>query len=366
MIIRKEPFGYMYLNLENGFNIELLSNQVKKEFNVIDNSEGKQGLFFNQPLVLDIYFSFECNFNCNFCFNKLHSYPKSELMNKRTIEETIKYIIDKGIYIVNILGGEPLKKPQKDKVFYFIKKLREKNKKVVIDLTTNAYYINKEVILFLKRYDVKLNISLLSIKEKSFQKITNHNNVKKIKRNILNFVDNKIQYGVSTPIIKTNYNDFNDIIKFTNSLNFKSWVLRYPTYKKNNNFNFKLVDFFKKSRKVKEKSNKEIKFDAPFSYKFFYEDIEETISNKIDKLLTRCSGGNYKIQILPNGDIHRCILLIDKKKKIGNIFDEDFSLNKPNFINKKCDCKLKKYCKVCEGYLIINKLEYDDRCKNEI
>ncbi|MDD2260025.1 MAG: radical SAM protein [Acholeplasmataceae bacterium] len=348
------------LSTDNNWNLVLIEDS--KKINKVDNRNNSI-LPISKPIYFDIHPSFNCNFRCIFCYNTfLGNWSNKTIMSKKTIKNIISYCDKNGVFWLNVLGGEPWHPKNIENTRFIIKEAYKHN--IRVDVTTNGYYINKKTVDFCKKYDVRFNISLLALNKCTGSEITgikNYNLICKIDK----YLNNKINFGISTPIIKQNKNEIFELCNYINKLSNYSWVLRYPTLPDNNNINLSKSEFFTIAKKIIKKSNKNVYFDAPFAYKKF--NIKPP-KNKLDFLYCGCKAGYLKLEVLPNGDIVRCGLLRKTDGVIGNInYDWDnikLSLKhrnkKINCNNKNCDYK--SFCTGCPGYAILNNKLFDDRC----
>lgn len=360
-VVRHENIGLC------GYNdgVLCLLSGVPKGFRVVDNRGTNKAL--GAPVYIEFYPSFLCNFSCKYCFVDDKAVGiQPIIVSKKTIDSLIKYSYDKGIYTIYVFGGEPLLPSVIEKVFYLIEKSYLHG--ININLTTNGYFINSKVISFLKRFNVILNISLQGSNSEITKQVSKNQNAYIVHEKIISFVENKIDYGVSTNIIKSNLSEFDNLINFINSLKTcGAWVWRLPTIAGNFlHHRYESItskDFFALYERKKEKIKKRIYFDTPFSYSYFN---VEPPKNDLDKLYAGCNAGLRKITVLPNGDIWPCILLLGHDYyQMGNInydinWDVTISNKVINCSNKSC--KFIDICTGCPGYTWQNKVDYDTRC----
>ena len=121
-------------------------------------------LDFNRILFVN---SYVCNMNCPYCMHAQHKKNKHITSNMSFGIERSKNLFDLLIkespyekIQITFSGGEPL-------VFFndylipMIKYIRQSktNKRIVIDLFTNGTLLNKENILFFKKYNVRIGVS---------------------------------------------------------------------------------------------------------------------------------------------------------------------------------------------------------------
>ncbi len=137
-------------------NDEELCNYIEENEEELDNKDEENSL---RKVVINV--SNKCNLNCLYCYAEGGSYGrKDELMKKDTFIKIVDELINKGINrigIVSFFGGEPLLNYKL--IEYAIPYLKEKIAIDNIEIVTNAFLLNREIIMNLKKYDVSLSIS---------------------------------------------------------------------------------------------------------------------------------------------------------------------------------------------------------------
>jgi len=352
------------LSTDKNDNLVLVDKYQKQE-NIIDIRSNFK-LPISAPIYIDIYPSFVCNFRCIFCYNSfLGNWSNKKMMSKKTANNIIKYCKKQGVFWINIVGGEPYHPKNRNIIKYVVKEAHKNNIKT--DIVTNIHYVNKDIVDFCKKYNVRFNTSLLAFNKKTGTKITgikNYNAISKINKHL----NKKISFGISTPIIKQNIDEIFQICDYINSLSNCAWVLRYPTIPDTNSINLPIDEFFKISKEIIKRCNKKVYFDAPFVYRRLNSNPPK---NKLDKLYCGCKADFLKFEIMPNGDVVSCILLKNKYGILGNINKDKNIPTTYKFrnmkIKNKCvnnNCIYKSFCTGCPGYAILNGKSFDDRCND--
>lgn len=148
------------------------------------------------PLALTWELTNICNFSCPFCYiNTPNKTTKSVDFNKT--KEDLNYLIDKGLLICYLTGGEILTHPHFNDIYLYLKQ-----KGVLVALLTNLSLLNEEHISLFKKYPpYKVTVSIYGISNPTFQSITgtkysyNH-----ILDNIIKLQNNGINVTCQTPI----------------------------------------------------------------------------------------------------------------------------------------------------------------------
>jgi len=131
--------------------------------------------FGRQVSYLRLSVTDRCDLRCTYCMPKRMTFlPKSELLTLEELSELSHYFIDKGIKKIRISGGEPL--IRKDILSLFEDLSPRLNSGLTeLTLTTNATQLSKHAD-DLARFGVKrVNISLDSLNEDVFTKLSRRN-----------------------------------------------------------------------------------------------------------------------------------------------------------------------------------------------
>ena len=365
-VARLENIGIL-VNDDSVLGNYFLSNGIPRNCKVVDNrADNKKRL--NVPIYLDVYPSFLCNFRCTFCYLKLLgiNLADSKHMSDETINATIKMCKNRGISTINILGGEPLHPLTWPTTRKLIERAYEEG--IRADVTTNCYFLTKEIVNFLNRNQAKLNLSLHSLQSNNSKEILGLDSSQQLKNIILNVVDGKINYGLTTSILKTNIDEIEQLIDFVNDLSTcGAWVWRYVTVFGNFDRStlYSPKEFFELYKKYKNRIKKNVYFDGPFSYKYL---SVKPLETEFDAVLTPCCNpGESKAEILPDGTIYSCILFYgDNNQVIGNVstevnFTKSYGYKKLYCSNSSCSYN--RYCTGCPAYANRMDIKFDDRCE---
>jgi len=185
------------------------------------------------PLEVMIEVEARCNFNCQFCFNKI-SFAQNGRNIKPLSTSYFKKIIDNvsqaGIKIVKFTGGEPLLR--KD-IFQLLK--YAKNKDLEVRLNTNASLINQKNVKKFKGIVDNVLISMF---------IGHSEDLSKKARAIELLKEQDIPVvRAGTVAIKENILNFDKIAKLINSLPLDEWEFYRPIpLSKKDNLNSSLIN----------------------------------------------------------------------------------------------------------------------------
>ena len=148
-----------------------------------------------------------CNLRCIYCMDE----KGNKFLNKDEIYKVVKESAKLGIKKVRITGGEPLVRPG---VVSLISKINNIEGIEEIYLTTNGILL-ADMIDELSKNGLKgVNISLDSLKEDRFNKLTRVGNLHKV----LEAIDKAIALGIKVKLNTVIVNDINkdEIIDFVN------------------------------------------------------------------------------------------------------------------------------------------------------
>jgi len=180
------------------------------------------------PWEVMIEVTSHCNFNCQFCFNKI-SFAQNGRAIKDLSTDYLKKIIDglikAKIKIIRFTGGEPLLR--KD-IFELIK--YAKNKEVEVRLNTNASLINQRTAKKLKGTVDNILIPIESYSDEEESKITGykHSLKKKIKAIELLKKEGIPVVRAGTVAVKENILNFDKIAQVISQLPLDEWELYRP------------------------------------------------------------------------------------------------------------------------------------------
>ena len=124
-----------------------------------------------------------CNYRCIYCQSEkeFEFIPHQEILRFEEIVEIVQEAVNLGITKVRITGGEPLVRKG---VVNFIKKLREIKKLEDISLTTNGFFLPEYAEKLKDAGLNRVNISLDSLQEEKYKKITRGGSLEKALKGI--------------------------------------------------------------------------------------------------------------------------------------------------------------------------------------
>ncbi|HHX48776.1 MAG TPA: GTP 3',8-cyclase MoaA [Clostridiales bacterium] len=279
-----------------------------------------------------------CNLRCKYCMPEkgIKKLPHDEILTFEQMVNVAKAAKKLGIKKLRITGGEPLVKRNFIALLESISEIGFED----LGITTNGINLPK-YIDDIKRLGVKrINISLDSLNKKTYQLITNHDELDKALLGIDKSIEAGIKVKINTVMLKNiNENEFENLINFAKE---KNILLRF--------IELMPTECSKDFAKLHYLSSKDVikKFNAKFVREEGVADIYDIggflvgfispISNKF------CDSCN-KIRITSTGLLIPCLhsnVGYSLKPYVDNVDElarqiEKFTLNKPisHFIGEK-------------------------------
>lgn len=169
--------------------------------------------FGRQHDYLRISLTEMCNLRCFYCMPE-EGVPKREKAVFMTSEEVIdiaKVFVDLGVKKIRLTGGEPLVKKDVEHVIRELGKLP-----IELTLTSNAILVDRYIETFKEAGIKSVNVSLDSLVEEKFNKISRRNYFQKIMENIQLLIREDFHVKVNCVLIKgENENEIQDFIQWS-------------------------------------------------------------------------------------------------------------------------------------------------------
>lgn len=154
-----------------------------------------------------------CNLRCFYCMpdEKYNFTPASKLMQPKEIETLARLFVGEGVTKIRLTGGEPLVRKDAPDI---IRRLSQMS--VNLAITTNAVRIDEMLPEILNANFSQINISLDSLQEKRFRKITHRDYFKRVRANIDLLLTHHIFPKINVVIMKgLNDDEIHDFIEWT-------------------------------------------------------------------------------------------------------------------------------------------------------
>jgi len=356
-LFNEKEYERLLQNLNKGIKSETISKLEKSHILVSDKYKEKKFIeFLKQKYnsnkfdleIIYLIFNSNCNLKCKYCYVEKSTKPtfNPQSMNKEIFDETINCIerLIKQIKKKNpkkeslnfiFYGSEPLmSKELVSKSLERITKICNKNKvKPEFNITTNGTLFDDEIIKQLKKFNVKISVSLDGSKKiNDSMRITQSNKgtYNKIVSNLKKLNKNKIPFGISCTIGPHNVNNLKQNIKLFKKLGAVSI-----------GFNILLNARYYKIPQVSlnKLNNSLISASSLANSQNIYEDrVQRKIrafNNQIPRLKD-CGGVGNQLVFFPNGDIGVCeAYLGNRKYVVGNVKTLNYKDLEKNKIIKK-------------------------------
>lgn len=334
---------------------------------------------FLYKLVINI--TNKCNLNCIYCYANGGNYDSEEsIMSENVLKKTLDIFFEKykEIGVIQLFGGEPTL--NLDAIEFTCKYIEKKfeNKEIinkpVIGLTTNGMCASERFIELIKKYDIKLTVSI-----DGPSVITNRTRVTNKGKGVAELLEKNIEILQNTTgepssaeVTFTQYH-IDENISVEDAINFVK-----------DRFNISYVHISPVSAEP----------DLPYKLKnreSFMDAIPDIINRKtngymivnkvINKIQTKkidsqiCGAGNSVLSVSVNGDIYPCFMFTDiSDYKIGNIFSDKIELWKKldefNFRYHSYNRYKSEQCSncfnntICSGCMGMNYFNTGDAFKN--
>ncbi len=144
-----------------------------------------------------------CNLRCFYCMpdEKYDFAPASRLMQPGEIETLAKLFVAEGVSKIRLTGGEPLVRKDAPDIIRRLSKLN-----INLAITTNAVRIDEMLPEIISAGFSQINISLDTLQEDKFRKITHRDYFKRVRSNIDLLLANNIFPKINVVVMK----DLND------------------------------------------------------------------------------------------------------------------------------------------------------------
>ena len=157
-----------------------------------------------------------CNYRCIYCQpeKQFEFIPHQEILRFEEIVEIVQEAVNLGVTKVRITGGEPL---VREGIVDFIRHLRKINKLEDISLTTNGFFLPEYAEKLKDAGLNRVNISLDSLQEEKYKKITRGGSLEKA----LKGIDSALKAGllpikINTVLIRgINDDEVEDFVRLT-------------------------------------------------------------------------------------------------------------------------------------------------------
>lgn len=155
----------------------------------------------------------KCNLRCHYCMPVNQTFmDESKYLNGEEVFSIVRELADLGLEEVRLTGGEPLLRKSFAEIVDRLGELQLKK----LALTTNGILIDKYLDVLKRNKVFHLNISLDSLNEENFKKITFGNYLGKVLRNIQLAQDAGLSVKINTVMMRgVNDHELLDFVNFS-------------------------------------------------------------------------------------------------------------------------------------------------------
>ncbi|MDR3292272.1 MAG: radical SAM protein [Methanobrevibacter sp.] len=354
-----EDYNQVKDGIENLIN-NYICFEIKDEPTKI-NTLIKNGKDLLYPFKINIDLTDYCNFKCKHCYNESDNKNKI-FVDTDNLIDTFKDFNEKGVSVIELMGGEPLAHPNIDKIVDFFCENFD-----AINIVSNGSLLNQELIKKFKKYsNLSIQITLNSYEKEYhdwFCELDGSHEI--VKNNIRLACDNGLNISVSMIITPYNIYEMDNVAKMAYDIgtsNFKvGTILSFGRATedlicKNN------TDIIKRTNEVADK----------FPKGFIFKEPEHVVDTDVDRI--NCGAGYFNVGVNVNGDVSFCEVPI-QGVSFGNILNDDVDklfkrLNNRNYHKlqepnqKLCeDCDYLDECKYCVVQGMKHYFDIGDKCK---
>jgi cyclic pyranopterin phosphate synthase len=155
----------------------------------------------------------KCNLRCHYCMPVNQTFmDESKYLNGDEIFEIVSELVDSGLEEVRLTGGEPLLRKSFSQIVERLAELKLKK----LALTTNGILLDKYIDVLSNAKVFHLNISLDSLNEENFKKITFGNYLERVLKNIQLATAAGLSVKINTVMMRgVNDHELLDFVKFS-------------------------------------------------------------------------------------------------------------------------------------------------------
>lgn len=193
--------------------MEELNEKLHIDLLDFDQTRRKEWVSQRKPFSVLFELTSRCNMNCIHCYLKNNHI--SEELSYDEIIEIIDILYEKSILFLTFTGGEVLTRKDFIDIYLYAKK-----KGFLVEVFTNGYLINKQLIEIFKKYPPLLvDISLYGADEKTYYQITGIKGAfSRVIENCRQLKEAKIRTFFKSPIIKPTLSQIHNMQKIADDI----------------------------------------------------------------------------------------------------------------------------------------------------
>lgn len=173
-----------------------------------------------------------CNFRCTYCM-PIEDYPfvpQKNMMSKEEIITIIRTFAELGIKKLRFTGGEPLMRKDFVEILEAIQDLN-----LSLHLTTNGLLLGRYLDDFKKLRLTNINISIDSLNQEKFKKLTHRDHLNKVLKNIEAAKQKDFNIRLNAVALKDHIEDeIIDLLEYSGKLNIPIRFIEFMPFSDNN------------------------------------------------------------------------------------------------------------------------------------
>jgi GTP 3',8-cyclase len=158
--------------------------------------------YFNRtPKKLRISITDRCNMRCIYCMpqKEFAWRPKDEILSYEEITRLAKIFVGLGVEKIRLTGGEPLVRPQIEKLISSLSKIEGVKK---LSLTTNGLLLGEKIDLLKDAGLRSVNVSLDTLNTDRFKSITGVDGLKQVQASLKTTKDAGFEVKINTVVMR--------------------------------------------------------------------------------------------------------------------------------------------------------------------
>lgn len=193
--------------------MEELSEKLHLKIMNFDETKRKQWMAERKAYAVLFELTAKCNFNCVHCY--LQNCHEIDVLTTEDIKNILDVLCEKGILFLTLTGGEILVRKDFVEIYLYAKR-----KGFLVELFTNGYLLNDEIISVLSCYPPLLvSISIYGSNNDTYKKITGLSNAyDRVVGNCKKLKDAGIRTALKSPILSYSVNEMEDMKKMAEDL----------------------------------------------------------------------------------------------------------------------------------------------------
>ena len=174
-----------------------------------------------------------CNLACFYCspLENRNNFPVEDILTLDEIRKLVRIFSDLGVDTIRLTGGEPLLRKG---ICDFIKELKTKCDIKRIRMTSNGVLLGKFYEELKKSGLDSINISLDTLNQKKFQKITGYDKFSSVLDNILRIhKETPIKVRLNCVLLKNNVSEIDNFVNFADKHDLTIRFIEFMPFKGN-------------------------------------------------------------------------------------------------------------------------------------